>query len=88
MEVRMPLATLTTKGQVTIPKPVRDALGIQAGDRVQFLIREDGVVQLLPQTRDLLSLAGILVPRVTGVTVEGMDEAIGQAVVDELERSR
>lgn len=84
----MPLATLTTKGQVTIPKPVRDALGIQAGDRVQFLIREDGVVQLLPQTRDLLSLAGILVPRVTGVTVEGMDEAIGQAVVDELERSR
>ena len=84
----MPLATLTTKGQVTIPKPVRDALGIHAGDRVQFLIREDGVVQLLPQTRDLLSLAGILVPKVRGVTVDGMDEGIGQAVIDEMERSR
>lgn len=84
----MPLATLTTKGQVTIPKPVRDALGIHAGDRVQFLIREDGVVQLLPQTRDILSLAGILVPKVKGVTVEEMDEGIGQAVIDEMGRSR
>lgn len=79
----MALATVTSRGRITIPKPARETLGIRPGDRVQFLIREDGIVQLLPQTRDLLSLAGMLVPRSKGVTVEDMDQGIGEAVIAE-----
>jgi AbrB family looped-hinge helix DNA binding protein len=44
----MPESTVTTKGQITIPKEVRDRLRIGAGDRVSFLVRDDGVVELRP----------------------------------------
>lgn len=83
----MPTATVTSKGQVTLPKPVRDALGLRAGDRVQFFVRDDGVVELTPRTRDLLSLAGLLTPPGVTVSVEDMDDAIAAAVVAEHERS-
>jgi antitoxin PrlF len=49
-------ATVTSKGQVTIPKVVRDALGIKAGDEVIF--RVDGDRAVLARTPDLLDLAG------------------------------
>ncbi len=52
------LATVTSKGQLTIPKSVRDALGIDQGDRVVFRV-EDGCV-LLAKTVDLLDLAGTI----------------------------
>ncbi len=38
----MPLATLTSKGQVTIPKSVRDSLHLQTGDKVDFVITQNG----------------------------------------------
>ncbi|HAZ61150.1 MAG TPA: AbrB family transcriptional regulator [Gammaproteobacteria bacterium] len=40
--------TLTRKGQITIPKSVRDLLGLQAGSAVDFKVTEDGQVLLLP----------------------------------------
>lgn len=49
-------ATVTSKGQVTIPKPVRDELGLQDGDRVLFRIVDGRAV--LARTPDLLDLAG------------------------------
>lgn len=49
-------ATLTSKGQITIPKQVRDALGVGEGDRVLFRVVEGGA--LLARTADLLELAG------------------------------
>jgi antitoxin PrlF len=49
-------ATVTAKGQVTIPKQVRDELGLQIGDRVLF--RVVGGRALLARTADLLDLAG------------------------------
>ena len=46
-------------GSTTLPKPVRDALGIKAGDRVRFVISKKGVhiekVQAAPETADMLS---------------------------------
>ena len=83
----MESAKITSKGQITIPKVVRDSLGVHPGDRVHFVIRGDGVVEMFPRTRDLLSLAGMLRTKVRGVRVEDMDAAIGQAVVAEFERS-
>lgn len=75
----MPTATLTTKGQVTIPKQVRETLGLEAGHRVSFRIREDGVVELHPENVDVMSLCGVLKPRIKGVTLEDMNAAIRKA---------
>jgi antitoxin PrlF len=79
MSGKMAVATLTSKGQITIPKQVRDALSLQAGDRVSFLVRDDGVVELRAETTDLKDLFGILRPARRGVTVEEMNEAIRRA---------
>lgn len=83
----MPEARLTSKGQVTIPKEVREALHVDAGDRVQFFLREDGVVELRPHTVDLKDLYGILEHKGEAVTIEAMNEAIRQAVVESFEKS-
>lgn len=75
----MPSATISSKGQVTIPKEVREALGLGAGDRVAFEVREDGVAEVRPETVDVMTLCGIIKPRVRGVTVERMKEAIARS---------
>jgi len=72
----MPTATLTSKGQITIPKQVRDRLGVQAGDRLSFREREDGSIVVEAETVDLLALAGSVRPRARGVSVESMNEAV------------
>jgi antitoxin PrlF len=56
----MPAATLTSKGQVTIPKEIRDALGLSVGDKVDFILEAEGRVILRPATRSVLELAGLL----------------------------
>jgi len=43
-------SAITVKGQATIPKPIRDHLGLQPGDRVKFFVHPDGSVVLLPKT--------------------------------------
>jgi AbrB family looped-hinge helix DNA binding protein len=73
----MPEATLTTKGQVTIPKIVRDHLQLETGSRLDFVIEDDGTVVLKPVTRHVRELAGLLHRRRRrAVTVEEMDEGI------------
>ena len=72
----MPSTTITSKGQVTIPKAVRDELGLRAGDRIAFRILDDGTVVVEPETVDLLSLKGTLKTTRKGVSVEDMNEAI------------
>jgi antitoxin PrlF len=49
-------ARLTSKGQITLPKAIRDALGLHEGDRVVF--RVEGSYAILARTADLLELAG------------------------------
>ena len=72
----MPNATLTSKGQVTIPKAVRDELGLRTGDRVAFRVLDDGTVVVEPETIDILDLGGILKPQRRGLTIADMDQAI------------
>ena len=79
----MPIATVTSKGQITIPKEVRDALGLKGGHQVSFLLREDGVVEMHRVTVDVMSLYGILRPSVRGVTLEDMEEAIRKGAARE-----
>lgn len=55
-------ATLTTKGQLTLPAPVREAMGVSAGDRVRFTAGENGAfVATAIRRRDILDAAGALV---------------------------
>lgn len=56
----MTLSTLTSKGQATIPKPVRDQLGIKPGDQIEFVTTPMGHIVLLPKTATLASLKNIL----------------------------
>jgi antitoxin PrlF len=53
-------ATLTSKGQTTIPKPIRDRLGMKAGDRMTFTLMPDGVVLMRVKNKSVLKLAGVL----------------------------
>lgn len=77
----------TPRTSSTFPKAVREALHVDAGDRVQFFIREDGVVELRPQTVDLKDLYGILQYEGEAVSIEAMNQAIGKAVVESFEKS-
>ncbi len=55
--------TMTIKGQVTVPREIRDKLGLQAGDRMAFTLLSDGTVIMRPKTRRLADLAGSLTRR-------------------------
>ncbi|HNB05522.1 MAG TPA: AbrB/MazE/SpoVT family DNA-binding domain-containing protein [Thauera aminoaromatica] len=71
-------ATLTSKGQVTIPKAVRDALHLRSGDRLDFILEADGTVRVLPITGSVKRLKGMLPKPPRPLTVEEMDEAIAK----------
>ena len=58
----MPVATMTSKGQITMPRAVREQLKLKPGDRVEFLIGNDGKVTVWPVTADVTTLKG-MVPR-------------------------
>jgi AbrB family looped-hinge helix DNA binding protein len=78
---------MTSKGQVTVPLAIRRQLGIGPGDRLSFSVREDGVLEVVPETSDLLSLAGSVKPRVSGVTLEDMEAAIAEGACGAWSRS-
>lgn len=68
-------STVTVKGQTTLPRDVRAALGLGSGDRVRYII-VDGEVRIL-KARSVKELRGLLArPDQTPVTLESMDEAI------------
>jgi antitoxin PrlF len=53
-------STLTSKGQTTIPKSIRDGLGMKAGDRMTFTLMPDGVVVMRVKNKAVADLAGLL----------------------------
>jgi AbrB family looped-hinge helix DNA binding protein len=53
-------ATLTSKGQTTIPKEIRDSLGIKPGDRMTFTLMPDGTVVMRVKRKSVMDLAGFL----------------------------
>lgn len=54
------LATLTSKGQVTLPAPIRAALKLDAGARLDFVLQDDGSIRVVPVSRDPLAVSAIL----------------------------
>jgi antitoxin PrlF len=75
----VPTATLTSKGQITIPKEIRERLRLQTGHRLEFEIDKNGKVSLIPRNKDIRSLKGIMrSKRKTPVSVEEMNQAIAE----------
>ena len=72
------ISTVTSKGQVTIPKDVRSRLGIGTGDRVEFVEIQDGVFQIVAATQDIQALKGIVPKPKKPVTIEEMNQAIAE----------
>lgn len=80
-------SAITAKGQATIPKPVRERLGLKPGDRIKFFFHPDGSVVLLPKL-PASALRGIVTPRRRTVTIEDMTEAVAEGARDGMTRHR
>ncbi len=72
----MASATVTSKGQVTIPADVRRALRVASGDRVEFVEIETGRFEIIAVTGSVRDLKGMFGPAKHRVSLEEMNEAI------------
>ncbi len=84
----MPVTTLTSKGQVTVPKAIRDRLGLREGDKLEFTLDAKGRILVRPW-REGPAWAGML--REYGgqrVRVEEMTEAVRRRAAEKARRSR
>ena len=69
-------STLTQKGQTTIPRMIREHLGLHPGDRIEFVADEPGRVVLLRASHDIRELAGALPKPAKPVSIGAMQAAI------------
>jgi antitoxin PrlF len=72
---------MTSKGQITVPKAVRVRLNLKPGDRVLFIVEEDGAVRMCAANKDISSLRGILPPPKRKATIEEIEASIAKAAV-------
>ncbi len=72
----MATATLTSKGQTTIPKEIRERLALKPGDRIDFIVLPDGSVRLVPMNLPIASLKGMLGRPARRLPGKKLDEAI------------
>lgn len=75
----MSTATLTSKGQITIPADVRRMLNVQTGDRVEFVQMEPGRFELVASTRSVRELKGMFGKATRTVSIDEMNRAIAEA---------
>jgi AbrB family looped-hinge helix DNA binding protein len=72
----MSTATVTSKGQITIPADVRQALQVEAGDRVEFLEVQPGRFEVVAATRSVRELKGMFGKAGKTVSIEEMNRTI------------
>lgn len=70
------LSTLSSKGQVTLPKDLRELLKLHAGDKVEFLLRKNGRVEMVAVTSSVKSLKGVVPKPARKVSLGDMDTVI------------
>lgn len=72
-------STITSKGQVTIPRALRDELGLHAGDRLVWTLSESGTIEVRKEIgRPLREIVGLLGKPARSATIEEMDRAISR----------
>lgn len=85
----MPSATMTSKGQITLPASIREKLRLVPGSKVDFEEQANGDVLVKRKATDISELYGVLKPADGRVaSIEDMDRAIMEAMADKLARSR
>ncbi len=72
----MPAATITSKGQITIPRDIRSLLDLHSGDKINFIVDNKGAVCIVPVTRHVTTLKGIVKKPPKAVSIEDMKTAI------------
>ena len=77
--------TVTSKGQVTIPKAMRDQLNLAPGDKVKFFLQPDGRLVILPKL-PITALKGMVRPIGRPVSLEEMDAAIAKGATRRFKR--
>ncbi len=70
------IATLTSKGQLTLPKRVRHELDLHAGDKLDFVLKSDGIIEVVPLKQPAAKLRGMLPKPRKAVTLAQMKAAI------------
>ena len=79
----MKSATMTTKGQITIPKEIWDYLKLEIGSKIGFVIDENGTVKVIILNIPVTALSGMLRrPGLAAATIEDMESAISQGASD------
>ena len=85
----MSVATLTSKGQITVPQAVRQSLGLQAGDKLDFVSDETGGFRVVALRKDVKALRGRFAGRAAqAVSVQDMADAVQAEAVDRTRRPR
>ena len=74
-------SVITSKGQTTIPKVIRDSLGVEPGGRVRYVVLDNGEVRIVP-TRPVSRLFGLCQYDGQPVTIEDMKRAIADGATD------
>ena len=83
----MPIATLTSKGQITLPIAVRTALGLAAGNQVDF-VQQGASFVLMPVRKDVAALKGRFAGRVKKpVSITAMNQAVATGAVNRSKKS-
>ena len=75
-------ATLSSKGQMTFPKAIRDQLGLKAGDKLELTLTENGQLLIIPKKSSVTKLKGMLPKPKKSISLEEMDHAIAQGAAE------
>jgi antitoxin PrlF len=79
----MSIVTVTIKGQVSIPKEIRDYLKLETGSKIEFIVDENGDVKIVVLNVPIEALSGFLHrPGMTVATIEDMETAISEGARD------
>ncbi len=77
------VATLSVKGQITMPKPIRDKCGLEVGDKLNFVMRDDGVLEVVPIKQPASKLKGMLPKPSKAVSIDMMNKGIAKGACSE-----
>ena len=84
----MPMTTLTSKGQMTLPKAIRDEMGLKTGDKIELVTIGNAAI-IVPRNKPVESVFGLLSARAIGSTaIEDDDAAVREAVADHVSDDR
>ena len=72
-------ATFASKGQVTLPKPIRDKLHLKPGDKIEFILDDDDGLRVTPVTASITQLKGMVPTPASPLSLEETDVAIAKA---------